>query len=504
MKNVPYLTTNRVGTYLFLRRYPTDLATFFDQPHRKVNLKTKDRVQAEEAVRRLAVAFDDEIRRLRATRPADPGSSQAVREEEGQDRDARRVRLDDIPVIAQRAAAAYLHTDELERAKSLSDDEFDAYEAGVREHHAQLSRDVARGRLQPYQPEVLEIVENEGLCIDEQSSLATQLTQSVVFSLQQAVEQVIQRLAGRPVATPPAPPPPRSEFDLDDLNRAFDHWVSKRNPTIKTRIETKATLERFIKCTGHTRISQLSTVDAVQFQNHEQATRTAKPQTLNKGMALIRAVVQLACDDVLHIDNPLDVTAIRVLPGMRDERQEYLPEEIRTLFASPVYSANLRPDAGAGEAAFWLPLLGYTSGARLDELGQLTVDDVLVREDGLTLRIRALEVSYEAAQKDSAARGEVHEVTAAGEREQRRGRGKSREGADKRVKNDTSVRKIPVHSALLAIGFAEYVSWIRSKGARWLFPELVPDHLKCRTGLWSRWYNRYLDSPAVGLDIEGL
>jgi hypothetical protein len=56
----------------------------------------------------------------------------------------------------------------------------------------------------------------------------------------------MQRLSGRSVPTPPAPPPARSEFDLDDLHRAFEHWVSRQKPTVKTRMETKATLERFI------------------------------------------------------------------------------------------------------------------------------------------------------------------------------------------------------------------------------------------------------------------
>lgn len=45
--------------------------------------------------------------------------------------------------------------------------------------------------------------------------------------------------------------------------------------------------------------------------------------------------------------------------------------ELRTLFTSPVFVAGFRPDGGRGEAAYWLPLLGIYTGARLGELAPL-------------------------------------------------------------------------------------------------------------------------------------
>lgn len=107
---------------------------------------------------------------------------------------------------------------------------------------------------------MLEIVECEGLTPAESAPPVAQLTSSIVFSIQQSVEQVLQRLAGRSSPAPPAPAPPRSEFDLDDLHRAFDHWVGKQKPTTKTQMETQAGLKRFILCTSRTHISAVASL----------------------------------------------------------------------------------------------------------------------------------------------------------------------------------------------------------------------------------------------------
>src|SRR5690606_34321690 len=129
-------------------------------------------------------------------------------------------------------------------------------------HHEQLSRDLARGRLSGYLDEVVDILGQDGLTISETSPLVMTLVRSVVASFAQASAEVLQRLEGKVIETPPAPPPPRSERDLDDLNRAFDHWLDKQKPTEKTVMETRATLKRFMACTGRTRITAI-TVDDV-------------------------------------------------------------------------------------------------------------------------------------------------------------------------------------------------------------------------------------------------
>ncbi len=46
------------------------------------------------------------------------------------------------------------------------------------------------------------------------------------------------------------------------------------------------------------------------------------------------------------------------------------------MFAGPVHQKEGRPKGGAGEAAYWVPILALFTGARLEELGQLMRVDV--------------------------------------------------------------------------------------------------------------------------------
>jgi hypothetical protein len=63
------------------------------------------------------------------------------------------------------------------------------------------------------------------------------------------------------------------------------------------------------------------------------------------------------------------------LPEDAPTREPWQLAELRLLFTSAVFTEGARPTAGRGEAAFWLPLLGLFTGARLGELAPLTAVD---------------------------------------------------------------------------------------------------------------------------------
>jgi len=58
------------------------------------------------------------------------------------------------------------------------------------------------------------------------------------------------------------------------------------------------------------------------------------------------------------------------------DREPWQLDELKAFFSSPVFTEGLRPTAGRGEAAYWLPLLALFTGARLGELAPLTVADI--------------------------------------------------------------------------------------------------------------------------------
>jgi len=115
-------------------------------------------------------------------------------------------------------------------------------------------------------------------------------------------------------------------------------------------------------------------------------------------------------------------------------RAPWEPADLRVLFASSVFTEGARPKAGRGEAAFWLPLLGLFTGARLGEIAPLSTSDV--RTDELS---------------------NIYSIVITEDLEQGR-----------RLKTAGSRRVVPVHPELIRIGFIEFVQRVggRSMDAR--------------------------------------
>jgi integrase len=119
-------------------------------------------------------------------------------------------------------------------------------------------------------------------------------------------------------------------------------------------------------------------------------------------------------------------------------RKHYVTSELQTIFGSPVFSADWQPPkANFGKAWYWLPLLLYYTGARLEEVAQLAARDVCCDEGVYYLNI---------LNKDD---------------EDDEGKG---------VKTDGSRRDVPLHPDLIALGFVDYAKSVPQEGQ--LFPSL--------------------------------
>jgi integrase len=125
----------------------------------------------------------------------------------------------------------------------------------------------------------------------------------------------------------------------------------------------------------------------------------------------------------------------------RSIRKEFTAEELQQIFGAQWFQT------GKGEMTkedtyrtfqpfhYWLPLLGLCTGARINELAQLHLDDI-------------------------AQDGEVWYIDV------------NRKTPDKSLKNEWSERKVPLHSRLIELGFSEWCSELRAAGFQRVFPEL--------------------------------
>jgi integrase len=119
-------------------------------------------------------------------------------------------------------------------------------------------------------------------------------------------------------------------------------------------------------------------------------------------------------------------------------RKHYDANELAVIFGSVAFTSGWEPPrARFGQAWYWIPLLLYYTGARLEEIAQLAATDVRNAGDVVYLNI------LNADDEDDNGRG---------------------------VKTDGSRRDVPLHPDLIALGFVEYVESVPQDGQ--LFPLL--------------------------------
>jgi integrase len=155
---------------------------------------------------------------------------------------------------------------------------------------------------------------------------------------------------------------------------------------------------------------------------------------------------------------------IKTAVSPRDQRDAFALAQMQKLFNSPLFSgcrserfcSEPGPHVMTETAKFWLPLLGLFTGARLNELCQLATADV--REEA---GIAYLDITNE-------------------------GEGQS-------IKTSSGKRRIPIHSELIRIGFAAFVSLRKAERAERLFPELRKDTSGYYSGDFSKFFSRYLE-----------
>jgi integrase len=176
--------------------------------------------------------------------------------------------------------------------------------------------------------------------------------------------------------------------------------------------------------------------------------KTITAVTVNNRLRKLSAFLNWCKANGYVADNPL--VGMKVMTGSAKEaRLSFHRHDLTTLLDLDTLKAQARKHPWR----YWLPLLGRTTGARLEELCQLRVDDFIELQGILCIRIDD-----------------------------------SRE--DQNLKNSSSRRVLPIHSALIDLGLLQHVESVRTTGADRLFPEL--EAVRGKLGhAPSKWFGRY-------------
>lgn len=158
----------------------------------------------------------------------------------------------------------------------------------------------------------------------------------------------------------------------------------------------------------------------------------------------------------------------RTIEREESDRTEWKLPDLIKLFDDPLFTAYQLPEDGraGAAAAYWLPLLGLFTGARISELAQLHTDDVSHDpEAGWVLSIK----------------------------------GSKKKG--QRVKNKHSVRTVPVHPELQRLGFIDYWKDTTSRGSGPLWPDVKRTDQNGAGGKVSQWFGEYKTAKGFPHDL---
>ncbi len=246
----------------------------------------------------------------------------------------------------------------------------------------------------------------------------------------------------------------------------LDRWATKRGVVPKGKDTHKAVAEWFYARTERKPVERITRQDVLAFKDKLLAEGQSVANT-NMKLSRLRTLLGWAYQNDLAPANVAEGISVKVADNGKGKRLPFALDELQAIFASPVYANGERPKGGKGEAAYWLPLLGLFTGARLEEIGQLRVSDVQRRE-------------YPDQDGEMLAGWFLHITESADER-----------GQANRIKNAASERLVPLHPELERLGFIAYIEKLKDQQGR-VFPDLVPNVYGRLTAKWGEWFGPYM------------
>ena len=215
----------------------------------------------------------------------------------------------------------------------------------------------------------------------------------------------------------------------------------------------------FEQCLGVNDLGSLTRAQGDQFRAWL-LTMPATSKTSRDRFTWVKSLLKYAVRDLeLLKKSPWEGLEIEYKTTAR--RRPWKPEELNLLFAEPLFTRyELPSDTKAGaDAAYWVPLIGLFTGARISEVAQLRVSDVL-----LSVPLPMLSITDE--------------------------------GEGQRVKTKAGIRTLPIHAELIRLGLLEYVLKVKHSGATSLWPALKLREGRAG-GYVSAWFGKFRKAAGI-------
>lgn len=406
----------RGNRYYYRRRVPVELVALYGKAEHQQALGTSKRAEADKLARQAAVELDRIFDKLRAE-AKQPLATDGV------------MGLEEMPIEEWEAGEVA----------------WESEAAGIANHDRQAAR-AAR------------IAKRRQQRVDEMKDAIRG-----VLGDTHAHAHIVQALTAPTMVTQlPAEATPTT-IETRPVDRSLDtlvrQWEKARSPESRAALAFYRSVERFNKRVGKVAVPRITKLQIVELKDALEAEGVG-PSSIDQTLNNLRTLFTFAIGQAWIDTNP--ATGVKREGKKQHAKSARPPFDLATInriFSNRIYTEGHRPDAGRGEAAYWLPLLGLYTGARIEELCQLRPEDICEES------YRDTDGSVKSCWVMRLIESEEH------------GQG---------VKNAYSYRRIPIHTTLLDRGFVKYAQ--QQKGKPRVFHELRKDKHGVESSLWSAWW----------------
>ncbi|WP_152533214.1 site-specific integrase, partial [Pseudomonas syringae] len=203
----------------------------------------------------------------------------------------------------------------------------------------------------------------------------------------------------------------------------------------------------------------------------------------------LKELFSWAVDEDYLTKNP----AVKIVPKVlaiqkraQDARDKFEQSDLLSIFSVEWFKlAGIARNKSGGLREtrpyyYWLPLLGLYTGARLNEICQLYLEDIEEYEPGKYLIF--------INDHDPATAHDKNPTFA----------------IDKSIKNKASKRSIPIHPDLVFLGLIDYIHALKANGYTRLFPELRFDRIKGYARAAGSWFNERFLGKTLKFERNGM
>jgi integrase len=284
------------------------------------------------------------------------------------------------------------------------------------------------------------------------------------------------------------------------LSLIFKRYLTESAPIAEsTEQEFSVSVRRFTELFGDIDVNKITRQHAEQFRldllslparpsnkirslpfpkqvewSRQNGPKTLQQSTVNKNLLAISLILKFAYSMTAVVTNrswvnPFDGFIQKPRKTADKSVVPFTKDQIKLVFSELIYQMNSPEN-------FWIPLVLFYTGARLDEISQMHTTDVVLEK-----------ITYFIVENLDDDDPEL----------------------SKKVKSISSNRHIPLASELVDLGFLDYVKVISTLGHTHLFPNLTHKNNRKRGNKTSRAFIRAFrkfgsNNPETGLDTKKL